>query len=282
MSIPTLVNLVITYFILKKYFKHSPKISDNNIIFNERDEVAGTITNNIYNDEGLLSTNNITNPRLAKISINILLLTIGGFVISEILQFLFHIAYFSIGVIAVLGATALYAFSSERRKLLYEVKYSVLIFFGSMFVFTYALWTSGLISDIVTHISNPVVNNDKNNNYSNLVNQIRNNVIISINSITLSQILSNVPFVAIYNHVMINNGFNADNVSEWMMLAAASTIAGNLTIFGAASTIIIIEGAESRGVKAFTYLEFLKIGSIVTATNIIIYFLFTTFLFSSL
>lgn len=232
MSIPTLVNLVITYFILKKYFKHSPKISDNNIIFNERDEVAGTITNNIYNDEGLLSTNNITNPRLAKISINILLLTIGGFVISEILQFLFHIAYFSIGVIAVLGATALYAFSSERRKLLYEVKYSVLIFFGSMFVFTYALWTSGLISDIVTHISNPVVNNDKNNNYSNLVNQIRNNVIISINSITLSQILSNVPFVAIYNHVMINNGFNADNVSEWMMLAAASTIAGNLTIFG--------------------------------------------------
>ena len=278
MFIPTLVNLIINYFILKKYFKHL-KIPDK-VILCEKDRVIGTVNNN--NDEKLLSTNAITNPHLAKISIIILLLTIGGFVISEILQFLLHIAYFSIGVIAVLGSTTLYAFSSERRKLLYEVNYSVLIFFAAMFVFTYALWTSGLISDIVTHLPNPVANHDKNNNYNNLVNLIRNNVIISINSITLSQILSNVPFVAIYSNVMLNNGFNAYNVSEWMMLAAASTIAGNLTIFGAASNIIIIEGAESRSVKAFTYLEFLKIGSVVTAINITIYFLFTTFLFVSL
>jgi Na+/H+ antiporter NhaD/arsenite permease-like protein len=68
---------------------------------------------------------------------------------------------------------------------------------------------------------------------------------------------------------MINNGFNADNVSQWMMPAAASTIAGNLTIFGAASNIIIIEAAESRGVKAFSFFEFLKIGSVVTASNLI-------------
>ena len=57
-----------------------------------------------------------------------------------------------------------------------------------------------------------------------------------------SQILSNVPFVVLYNNVMIENGFNADDVSQWMMLAPASTIAGNLTIFGAASNVIIITG----------------------------------------
>jgi Na+/H+ antiporter NhaD/arsenite permease-like protein len=78
---------------------------------------------------------------------------------------------------------------------------------------------------------------------------------------------------------MISNGFNADDVSEWMMLAAASTIAGNLTIFGAASNIIIIEAAESRNVKAFSYSEFLKIGSIVTITNLAVYYLFITFFF---
>ena len=78
---------------------------------------------------------------------------------------------------------------------------------------------------------------------------------------------------------MIDNGFNADDVSQWMMLAAASTIAGNLTIFGAASNIIIIEAAESRGVKAFSYSEFLKIGSIVTVANLVVYYLFITFLF---
>ena len=86
--------------------------------------------------------------------------------------------------------------------------------------------------------------------------------------------MSNVPFVALYNLVMIDNGFSGDDVYEWMMLAAASTVAGNLTILGAVSNIIIIEAAESRGLKSFGYIQFLKIGSIVTLVNVIIYYLF--------
>jgi Na+/H+ antiporter NhaD/arsenite permease-like protein len=78
---------------------------------------------------------------------------------------------------------------------------------------------------------------------------------------------------------MISNGFNGDDVSQWVMLAAASTIAGNLTIFGAASNIIIIEAAESRNIKAFSYSAFLKIGSIVTVTNLAVYYVSITFLF---
>jgi Na+/H+ antiporter NhaD/arsenite permease-like protein len=100
--------------------------------------------------------------------------------------------------------------------------------------------------------------------------------------IALSQVLSNVPFVAIYNTVMINNGFpdngSANTTSQWMMLAAASTIAGNLTILAAASNIIIIEAAESRGIKTFTFFEFLKVGALVTIANIVIYYLFITYL----
>lgn len=63
-----------------------------------------------------------------------------------------------------------------------------------------------------------------------------------------------------------------------MMLAASSTIAGNLTILAAASNIIIIEAAESRGIKAFTFFEFFKIGALVTVANIVIYYLFITYL----
>jgi Na+/H+ antiporter NhaD/arsenite permease-like protein len=268
--IPTMINLFLTCFILKVYFKGEL----SKVLYNQSGN-GEKVMDNGTNDEQLLLTNVITNPRLAKISVIILLFTIAGFVISEVLQFLFHVVYFSISVIAVLGATALYAFSRERRELLYRVNYSVLIFFVAMFVFTSALWTSGLIPEILMHIPNPVANNNNNNND----NVIRNNAIISVVSVTLSQILSNVPFVALYNNVMINNGLNSNDVSEWMMLAAASTIAGNLTIFGAASNIIIIEAAESSGVKTFSFFEFLKIGSVVTASNIIIYYVFTTFLF---
>jgi len=58
------------------------------------------------------------------------------------------------------------------------------------------------------------------------------------------------------------------------MLAAASTIAGNLTILAAASNVVIIEAAESREVKAFTFVEFFKIGALVTLVNIVVFYLF--------
>jgi Na+/H+ antiporter NhaD/arsenite permease-like protein len=70
--------------------------------------------------------------------------------------------------------------------------------------------------------------------------------------------MKQTPFVALYNLVMLNNGFTGDaHTSQWMMLASASTIAGNLTILGAASNIIISDVAEARGLKSFTYFEFL-------------------------
>lgn len=55
---------------------------------------------------------------------------------------------------------------------------------------------------------------------------------------------------------MIQNGFDESHIFEWMMLAAA--IEGNLTIIGAASTIIIMQTAESKGMKVFTLLSSLK------------------------
>ena len=58
----------------------------------------------------------------------------------------------------------------------------------------------------------------------------------------------------------------------------ASTIAGNLTILWAASNIIIIDVAESKNVKTFTFFEFFKIGVLVTLANIVIYYLFITYL----
>ena len=133
-----------------------------------------------------------------------------------------------------------------------------------MFVVTSALWSSGAISMIMSHIPSPNPNNI-----------VQSNTIISVVSILLSQILSNVPFVALYNLVMLNNGFEGDaHISQWMMLASASTIAGNLTILGAASNIIIIDVSEGKGLKSFTFFEFLRIGFLVTVVNIIIYYLF--------
>lgn len=73
---------------------------------------------------------------------------------------------------------------------------------------------------------------------------------------------------------MMDNGFTEIDIDQWMMLAASSTIAGNLTILGAASNIIIIQTAELKGIRPFTFLEFFKIGIIITSVSTIIFFLF--------
>jgi Na+/H+ antiporter NhaD/arsenite permease-like protein len=88
-----------------------------------------------------------------------------------------------------------------------------------------------------------------------------------------------VPFVAIYIPILQNYGFVSIDTISWIALAAGSTIAGNLTILGAASNVIILEAAERKHGITFTFKEFFKIGAIVTAANIGILIFFMTFHF---
>jgi Na+/H+ antiporter NhaD/arsenite permease-like protein len=265
LTIPTLINLFLTYFILRMYFKKDLLLL-NGKRNQETNDGYRTIAATPFNHEAMSPI--IENPRLAKFSTAILLITIAGFIISEFLHFL-NIANLGLSTIALSGAAVLYLVSgSDRKDILRRVDYTVLVFFAAMFVVTSALWSSGAISLIISHIPAPNPNNI-----------FQSNAVISAVSILLSQILSNVPFIALYNFVMLNNGFGGNaHVSQWMMLASASTIAGNLTILGAASNIIIIDVAESKNVRAFTFVEFFKIGTLVTLANIVIYYLFITYL----
>jgi Na+/H+ antiporter NhaD/arsenite permease-like protein len=303
LGIPTLINLFVTFFILKIYFKKDLILASAILPSNHHNRTEqkqqlqrhrssekdnqkfehnylSKYTPILSNKRQTTSSPEdvIVNPLLAKISIAVLLLTIAGFILSETVQFIFHFSNnFSLSIIAMLGATILYAISKERREILASVDYSVLVFFAAMFVFTTALWSSGIISQIISYFPTP-----------DIYDIFQSNAAISFISIALSQVLSNVPFVALYNNVMINNGFadtngsgsGSEHINQWMMLAAGSTIAGNLTLFAAASNIIIIETAESKGLKAFSFVEFLKIGVIVTIVNIIIYFLFIGLVFA--
>lgn len=245
LAVPTVVNLFLTWYILKIYFKKDLMQMSHN-----------------YKDNTLMSSVKIENPRLAKISLAVLVATIAGFFVSEALHFL-HVFDISISIVALIGAAALYAASGQRYDILKSVNYKVLVFFAAMFVVTGALWSSGTISLFMKYLPIP-----------NPHDLVQSSAVISAYSITLGQILSNVPFVALYNHVMIANGFTGAHVPQWMILAASSTISGNLTILGAASSVIIIQAAESKGVKAFTFLEFFKIGILVTLVNLAVYYIF--------
>ena len=97
--------------------------------------------------------------------------------------------------------------------------------------------------------------------------------VIILTSLIFSQLLSNVPFVAVYIKAMQAAGFTGSNVKSWVALAGASTLAGALTLLGAASNVIILEAAESRG-SGFSSIEFSKVGLLVTVPNILVLYLF--------
>jgi len=92
-------------------------------------------------------------------------------------------------------------------------------------------------------------------------------------SVVISQFISNVPFVALFQPLIIQQGMS---VQEILALAAGSTIAGNLTVLGAASNVIVIQNAERQGVT-LTFLEFLKLGLPLTVMNVIVYSVFLSF-----
>jgi Na+/H+ antiporter NhaD/arsenite permease-like protein len=87
-------------------------------------------------------------------------------------------------------------------------------------------------------------------------------------SIALSQFISNVPLVALFQPVLLHSGAGTE---ELMALAAGSTIAGNLFILGAASNVIVIQTAERRAKETVTFWEFARVGLPLTALNALVY-----------
>jgi Na+/H+ antiporter NhaD/arsenite permease-like protein len=263
---PTIISLFITTVILKFYFKKQLTLG----IEEQQHSQQQQYHQNIYNPSNNLDMNKqieyvkkiIPDKNFAKISILVLFITIIGFILSEILFYL-KIADIELSIVALLGAGILYSLSKQRKEIFLSIDYRTLIFFISMFIVTFSLWYSGTIPNLIQTIPTPNPND-----------VFQSSTIITISSLGLSQLLSNVPFVSLYNYIMIDNGFTETNIDQWMILAASSTIAGNLTILGAASNIIIIQTAESKGIRPFTFIEFLKIGVIVTLVSTIIFYLF--------
>ncbi|MEM3737131.1 MAG: SLC13 family permease [Candidatus Bathyarchaeia archaeon] len=242
---PTVINCFVTYYLLKFYYR--------------KDLARGAQPHNLAWEDA------VTDMHLAKISGIIAVLTIAGFFALNILKVVGYETELNFGTVALLGAAALFSVSSRRREIIRGVNWSIIIFFISMFIVMQAVWNNGLIK-LFTLLLPPITHTDSSLTILNIV----------VASVVLSQFMSNVPFVAVYTHVMKSVGFNSLDVEAWMALAGGSTLAGNLTILGAASTIIILEASEEED-YTFSFSEYFKIGSLVTAANVAILVLWLFF-----
>jgi Na+/H+ antiporter NhaD/arsenite permease-like protein len=55
----------------------------------------------------------------------------------------------------------------------------------------------------------------------------------------------------------------------WLTLAAASTLAGNLTLLGSVANLIVAESAQHRNVK-LSFWEYTRAGMIITALSLVV------------
>ena len=127
-----------------------------------------------------------------------------------------------------------------------------------MFILMASVWDSGVFQSLLELL------------HLNLSGQ---GAVLGI-SVVLSQFISNVPMVALYLPLLDKLGAST---STFMALAAGSTIAGNLTILGAASNVIIIQSCENRSDETITFFEFCRIGLPLTIINVLVYWLFLRF-----
>lgn len=159
---------------------------------------------------------------------------------------------FPLGIAAGIACLPVYLFSPTRLRTLRHLDWPTLFFFVAMFIVTGALLESGslqaMLGDARVHMNNPLVTAGI--------------------SFLGSQVFSNVPLVDMYLKLLPS--FEVDNL---MMLAAVSTLAGNVFIISAASNVIVLQAAERFGGPVITFTRFtrevLPIGIVSTLITIV-------------
>jgi Na+/H+ antiporter NhaD/arsenite permease-like protein len=230
--VPTIINLGLAFLVLRLFY---------------RGHFHGKVLNH--------SQEPITDPglaRLCRISLALILLMVLG---KIVLFFVRPELDFRLTYIALAAAAPILFFSRKRLEIVRRIDWGTLVFFAAMFVLMDSVWRTGFFQDLMARLK---------------LNILALPTVMAL-SIGLSQLISNVPMVALCLPLLNHAGAK---VSQMVALAAGSTIAGNLLILGAASNVIIIQNAEKKTGKSISFLEFARVGIPLTALNTLVYWLF--------
>lgn len=230
--VPTIANLFIAYLLLKRCYPA------------EFHDVPLRHSHEPIRDRGL--------ARWAKLSLR-MVVTLTA--LKIVLALLGVRVDFRLTYIALASALPILIASPRRRGILARIDWHTLVFFAAMFVLMASVWESGVFQTLLARVPAPLTSVE----------------MILVASIGLSQCISNVPLVALYQKVLLDTGATPEG---FIALAAGSTIAGNFFILGAASNVIIIQNAEKRSAHTLTFREFARIGVPLTIINAFVYWLF--------
>jgi len=165
------------------------------------------------------------------------------------------VAGFFLGVppamMAALGAAVLLITRTlEPRKVYEEVDWGLLVFFVGLFLIVGGAENAGIVNrliDVAGHWN------------------LQHVAVFTIVTAVLSNIVSNVPAVMLLKSLA--PGF-PDPHTAWLILAMASTLAGNLTITGSVANIIVVETAKPEIEVGFA--DYLRVGVPITIATLLL------------
>jgi Na+/H+ antiporter NhaD/arsenite permease-like protein len=167
------------------------------------------------------------------------------------------VAVGNLPVVAASGAALLMLIGGRPTgAVLARVDWLLLAFFSGLFVVVHALEQTGLVAEAAQH-AQPLYG-------QSLATQIP---VFSVLVVAGSNLVSNVPLVVLAREIV--PGLIEPDLM-WLVLAMASTFAGNLTIPGSVATLIVLETARrtsDAGAPTIGFFEFLRVGVPVTLTT---------------
>lgn len=159
--------------------------------------------------------------------------------------FVAFIAGYPLGISALTAAALLLMTRRIKpEKILKQVDWDLLVMFSGLFILTAATERLNLLQ-IFTPFAETTAG------------------LLGV-TVILSNLISNVPAV-----LMMQPLINPQDTKSWLILAAASTLAGNLTLFGSVANLIIVESAAKLRYK-ITFIDHLKFGVPVTLITLLI------------
>lgn len=135
----------------------------------------------------------------------------------------------------------------KPERILQEIDWNLLLMFSGLFILAQGTQKLNLLQPFTAWINQPTG-------------------LVAVTAI-LSNLISNVPAV-----LLLGSLVPQENPQSWLLLAAGSTLAGNLTLFGSVANLIVVEAAAKLGYK-LTFWQHLRFGLPLTAITLLIAYL---------
>ena len=195
----------------------------------------------------------ITDHRLLRLSLLVLALTIGGFLVASVI-------HQQPATVALLGAAVLLLVARlDPEELIREVDWSTLLFFVGLFVLVEGLVATGVIAALGTGLAEITGGNQ---------------VVTTVGLLWVSGIASafvdNIPYTATMIPIVQQLGTSGMATEPlWWALALGACLGGNATIIGASANVVAAN-AVARAGHPISFAQFLRIGGMVALLSLLV------------